>query len=226
MYSIRMSARDLRLSCVMAVAVVITACGGGSGGGATESPQTAPPPSGSNAPPSIQGQPGSTVLPGQAYSFQPAATDPNGDTLTFSVANLPNWASFSTSTGRVSGTPTAADIGAYAGITIMVSDGAATATMPAFSITVAAVASGSATLSWLPPTQNTDGSALTNLAGYEVRYGRAAGELDQAISITNASLSTYVVENLTQGTWYFAVVALNSQGIASPLSNVASKTIS
>jgi hypothetical protein len=34
-----------------------------------------------------------------------------------------------------------------------------------------------------------------------------------------------VVESLAAGTWYFGVSAVNSQGVESPLSNMASKTI-
>jgi hypothetical protein len=85
---------------------------------------------------------------------------------------------------------------------------------------------GSAELSWMPPTENTDGSALTDLAGYQIRYGRSSTELGETINLTNPSLNRYLVESLTVGTWYFAVAAVNSQGVSSVLSNVASKTIS
>ncbi len=117
----------------------------------------------------MTGTPGSTAVVGQAYSFQPAATDANGDALTFTVANLPSWAAFNAQTGRISGTPTAAQVGAYANITVTVSDGTANATVGPFTITVSDVAnaSGSATLSWTPPTQNSDGSTLGDLAGIE-----------------------------------------------------------
>jgi hypothetical protein len=97
-----------------------------------------------------------------------------------------------------------------------------------FTITVSAVASanGSATLSWTPPTQNSDGSALANLAGFRVMYGRTSSNLDQTVNVDNPSVNRYVVENLSSGTWYFAVVAVNSSGVTSPMSNTASKTIS
>lgn len=78
----------------------------------------------------------------------------------------------------------------------------------------------------MPPTQNTDGSTLTNLAGFQVLYGQSADNLDHTVMLTNAGLSSYMVENLSSGTWYFTVVAVNSSGVSSPLSNVASKTIS
>jgi hypothetical protein len=165
------------------------------------------------------------VLAGQSYSFQPSASDADQDRLTFTVANLPRWAAFDAASGRLSGTPTAADIATYSNITITVSDGRANASIGPFAIAVTATGSGVATLSWTPPTQNSDGSSLTDLAGYQISYGRSAEDLGQFISVTNASVSTYVVENLTTGTWYFAVSAVNARGITSPLSNVASKTI-
>ena len=212
---------------IVLTAVLLGGCGGGGGGGSSEtSNATAPPSSGTNAAPTISGSPASTVVAGQAYSFQPAATDPNGDQLTFSVTNLPGWATFNASNGSVSGTPTAAQVGAYSNITISVSDGTANAALAAFSITVSDVAAGSATLAWMPPTQNSDGTVLTNLAGYQVRYGRDASNLDQTVSLDNPSINRYVVENLSTGVWYFAVVAVNSTGVTSSLSNTSNKTIS
>jgi hypothetical protein len=133
---------------------------------------------------------------------------------------------FNASTGRISGTPTAAQVGAYSNITISVSDGSARVSLAAFSITVSDVGNGSATLSWTPPTQNSDGTTLTNLSGYQVRYGRTASNLDQAVSLDNPSINRYVVENLSTGTWYFAVVAVNVSGVTSSLSNTSNKTIS
>jgi predicted phage tail protein len=80
-------------------------------------------------------------------------------------------------------------------------------------------------VSWVPPTTNDDGSPLTDLAGYRVAYGRASGDLDQSATVSNASLSSYTVENLASGQWFFAVYAVNSAGIESDISNVANKTI-
>jgi hypothetical protein len=214
-------------SLMVVTAVLLGGCGGGGGGGSSASANANPPPgSGTNAAPTISGSPAANVVAGQAYSFQPAAADANGDQLIFTVANLPSWATFNTSTGRISGTPTAAQVGAYSNITVSVSDGTANAALAAFSITVTDVASGTATLSWTPPTTNSDGSALTNLAGYQVRYGRTASNLDQSVSLDNPSISLYVVENLSAGTWYFAVVAVNATGATSTLSNTSNKTIS
>ena len=211
-----------RSSWLTALALVALAgCGGGGDGGASSAPAT-----GNNSAPTIQGSPGGSAVAGQAYSFQPSASDSDGDTLTFSVANLPAWASFSQSNGRISGTPAAADVATYSNIRITVSDGEASASTSAFSITVSSVGNASVTLSWTPPTANEDGSALTDLAGYEVQYGRSQASLDQSIQVTNPSVNTFVVDNLSTGTWFFAVRSVNRQGVSSQTSSVASKTVS
>jgi hypothetical protein len=178
-----------------------------------------------NRAPVISGTPATSVMVGTAYSFQPTASDPDGNALTYSITNLPPWATFSTTTGRLQGTPAAATVGTYSNIVIRVSDGTASASLPAFGITVVAVATGSATLSWTPPTTNTDGSPLTNLAGYRVRWGTTAGNYPNSVTLNNAGLTSYVVSSLVPGTYYFVVTALNSAGVESQLSNVASKTI-
>jgi hypothetical protein len=178
-----------------------------------------------NRAPVISGTPSTSVMPGSAYSFQPTASDPDGNPLTFSITNLPSWATFSTTTGRLQGTPTAANVGTYSNIVIRVSDGSATASLPAFSIAVVAVASGSATLSWTPPTTNTNGSPLTDLAGYRVRWGTTAGNYPNSVTLNNPGLTSYVVGSLVPGTYYFVVTALNSAGVESQYSNMGSKTI-
>jgi hypothetical protein len=177
------------------------------------------------AAPTISGTPGVTIAAGNAYSFQPTATDAAGKALTFSITNAPSWATFSASTGLLSGTPAAAAVGSYANIVISVSDGSASVSLPAFSITVSAATSGSVTLNWMPPTQNTNGTPLTDLSGYIISYGTDAGSLSQQISLSNPSLSTYVVSGLSAGTWYFAIKAVTSSGADSGFSNTASKTI-
>lgn len=211
--------------CLLLTSVLLTGCGGGDGDGASTGNSNDPGNS-TNAAPTVTGSPGATAVAGQAYSFQPAANDADGDRLTFTVANLPSWASFSSETGRITGTPEASDIRAYADITITVSDGTASARLGPFTLNVSDVSSGSAELSWTPPTQNTNGSSLTNLAGFQVRYGRSADNLDQTVEVDNPSINRYVLENLSSGTWYFAVVAVNTAGETSELSNTASKTVS
>jgi hypothetical protein len=178
-----------------------------------------------NRAPTIAGTPPATATVGQRYSFVPRAGDADGDKLQFMVAGQPTWLSINRDTGELAGTPPAAAAGLVSNIRISVTDGVATASLPAFSITVQQVATGSATLSWLPPTQRTDGSALTNLAGYHIRYGNAPDRLDRDIPITNPGLTSYVVDNLSQGTWYFAMTAFDAAGLVSDPTAIRSKTI-
>jgi hypothetical protein len=178
-----------------------------------------------NLPPVISGAPPLTATVGQAYSFMPTASDPEGATLTFSILNKPTWLAFNTSNGALTGTPAAGDVGTTAAITISANDGTALSSLAPFAIVVAQVANGSATLSWVAPTENTDNSPLTNLSGYRLTYGRSATQLDQSVDINNAGLTTYTVNGLGTGTWYFALYAKASTGAESDMSNVANKTI-
>lgn len=178
-----------------------------------------------NAPPTISGSPATSATVGSAYSFQPSASDAEGNALTFSVQNLPAWAAFNTTTGRVSGTPQQSHVGAYSNIVVRVSDGTSTTSLPAFAINVVGTTTGSASLSWQAPTENTDGTSIANLAGYRILYGTSASALNQTIEIANPSLTNYVISSLPAGTYYFAVKAYTSSGAESSQSNVASKTI-
>lgn len=186
-------------------------------------PTSSNPPPPTNRPPTISGTAPTSATVGSAYVFQPRGDDPDGDALTFSISNKPAWASFDPATGRLSGTPQSS--GTYSGIVISVSDGQASAALPAFQIVVTQPTVGRATLSWMPPTQNTDGSPLNDLAGYRIVYGTNSRSLDRSVQITNPSVNNYVLEDLGPGTWYFAVKAYNTAGIESELSNIASKTI-
>jgi hypothetical protein len=107
-----------------------------------------------NSPPTISGTPPTSIVAGQAYAFTPKAADADGQPLTFAIANKPGWASFNTTNGTLSGTPTAA--GTHSGITISVSDGKASSALPAFSIVVAS-ANRAPTISGTPPTSATVG---------------------------------------------------------------------
>lgn len=184
-----------------------------------------PPPASANRAPVIAGSPPASITQGSAYSFAPEVSDADDNPLSFSVANLPRWATFDSRTGLVTGTPSVGDVGTYADITITVSDGWASTTLAAFDIDVVGTASGSATLLWNPPTQNTDGSPLTNLAGYRVYWGTSRNKYSNSVTIENPGLSSYVVDQLTPATWYFALTAINSLGAESGYSNIAAKTV-
>lgn len=180
-----------------------------------------------NSPPSINGAPATSATVGEAYSFVPNASDPDGQRLTFSVVNRPSWAQFDTATGRLTGTPGTANVGTTtSGIVISATDGQDSVSLPAFSLAVVnPVPRGSATLSWSPPTSNVDGTPVTNLAGYRVKYGQQASNLSETLSVPSPGITSVVIENLSAGTWYFAVSAYTTANIESDLSNLAQKTL-
>ena len=84
---------------------------------------------------------------------------------------------------------------------------------------------GSATLARTAPTTNTNGSALTNLAGYYIDYGNPAGSMTNKVTLSSPATLTYVVSSLSAGIWYFGIVAYTNAGLQSAMSNVGSKTI-
>jgi len=84
---------------------------------------------------------------------------------------------------------------------------------------------GTALVSWTPPTEREDGTALEDLAGYHVYWGKDPEDLKHTVDITNEGQTSHLVENLEAGTWYFAVTAYCSAGLESAKSNIGSKTI-
>ena len=99
------------------------------------------------------------------------------------------------------------------------------ASTPAAPTSPAGPTTGSANLSWTVPTQNTNGTPVTDLAGYHIYYGTSEGAWTSTITVLEATETSYVVSGLAPGTYYFAVVAFNTAGEDSPQSNIASKTI-
>jgi hypothetical protein len=77
----------------------------------------------------------------------------------------------------------------------------------------------------VPPTENTDGTALVNLNGYKIYYGHAPKTYTQTITLTNPGLTQYVIDNLPAGTYYFSVTATTSNGTQSGFSPEAAATI-
>jgi hypothetical protein len=221
--------------------VISAGCGGGGGGGGGSGSSASTSDSGSssassNNAPTITGSPATQVSVGSAYSVTPQATDADGDTLAFSIQNKPTWAQFNTTTGELTGTPAAQE--SIADIVITVSDGKASASLPAFSITVGTEPSASPTpgstapsgpgvsLSWNVPTQTEDGETLQDLAGYRIHYGTNQNALVSSIEIQSAGSNNFSVQNLRPGTYFFAVRAVAANGSESKLSNIISRTVS
>jgi hypothetical protein len=87
------------------------------------------------------------------------------------------------------------------------------------------IPTGSATLSWTPPTKYNDGTLLT-VAGFKVHYGTSPGHYTLTINIARSSAATYTVTGLRVGaTYYFVVTAYDASGVESAPSNEMSKKI-
>jgi hypothetical protein len=189
-----------------------------------------------NRAPTISGSPATTATVGTTYAFRPTASDPDGNKLTYKIRQKPRWATFSSTTGILTGKPSAAHVGTYSNIEIRVTDGKATRVLPKFAINVVKAtdapappppssSSSSVKLSWSPPTRNENGSALTNLAGYRVYYGKTSGRYAYSLAIGSAHITSAVIESLEAATWYFAIKSESSSGALSDFSTETSKTV-
>jgi len=215
----------------IAACLALSACGGSDGNpnpsAGADVPKPSPPASGPNQPPQLSGTPLESTTVDSSWSFQPDANDPEGDAMQFFVENAPPWTEFDPVTGLLAGTPGEGDLRLYEDILISVTDGLATVSLPPFSIEVLPQGSpsGSATLSWTPPTERVDGSPIGDLSGYRVLYGQSSGEYDRTTEIDNPSITRYVVENLGPGDWFFAVTVRTEDGLESAPSAEVSKRI-
>lgn len=229
--------------------IVMMGCGGGGGGGdggggdgAVNSATDAG--SARNSAPTISGSPATQVTAGASYMLVPNAQDADGDVLAFTIENRPTWASFDTTTGKLSGTPGAEYAGTSSAIVISVSDGKASVALPPFTVTVVAdttsvaapapapsvsepvMVDGKAVgLSWDVPALSMKGKPVADLAGYLIHYGTHADVLAYSIEVKGSGSNTFVVQDLEPGVYYFAVRAVTSNGTHSTLSNIITRKI-
>ena len=214
--------------------LMLSACGG-SGGSQSASSTTNGSASGSTGtttptvtvpgtiPLSISGVPNRQVVANQPYWFRPTTTDPNGAALKFGISNQPAWSDFNAITGEITGTPSLTDVGLYRRVTVTVTAGTQMRAL-AFDVEVVQVGTSSVTLTWMPPTENTDGTPLTNLAGYRLRYGPQSGNYTNVVTLANPGLATYVLGGLATGTYYIVISAYSQTGVESSYSNEATAT--
>lgn len=209
--------RVARAALPLLTALALTACKDdlfGSDGSNGSKPSATTP--GANAAPQISGSPPGSAKVSQPYDFTPQASDPNGDALRFEIAGRPSWATFNPNTGRLYGTPPAGTAGTFAGIAISVTDGQATASLPAFTIIVTeSTGTGLAQLSWSKPATNTDGSPLTDLAGYRIYYGRLPDSPSDKLEVPSPHTTSATIEKLSSGTWYFSIATYTTSGVES-----------
>lgn len=185
--------------------------------------------SSTNSAPVISGAPTTSVLAGSTYLFQPTATDANADPLSFSISNMPAWANFSTTTGQLAGTPGSGDVGTYGNIVISVSDGQASASLPAFSVQVMAstVQTGDLTLSWVPPVARADGTplSLSDINGYHIYYGVSAGNYPNRVDVADGTAQAVTLSSMPTGTYYVVMTTYDVNGLESGYSTEVNKNV-
>jgi hypothetical protein len=84
---------------------------------------------------------------------------------------------------------------------------------------------GSALVSWVAPTANTNGSPLTNLASFRIAYGTSSSTLDRTLQVSDVTARSARVSGLAPGTWYFTTRAVNTAGVESANSNIGSMAV-
>lgn len=218
--------RALRFSIVFLFTASTVACSGGSGGSAYQDVSG----EGNGG----AGQTGPTVTITSPDAPEIDTTDDSMDLggSAESAAGITSvsWKSNRGSEGSANGTVswTISDIPLELGankITVTATDTSGQSYSDKIVINRESGGTGSVTLSWIPPTERTDGTPLDNLAGYEISFGRMSRVYDYTVTIDNPGLATYVVENLMPGSWYFAIAAYDAEGLVSDLSNEARRRV-
>ena len=125
--------KTFRIAALAAIVAVVAGCK--SDGDTTFWPAVADTTS-QNEAPTISGSPKTSVAIGERYVFAPRAKNPGGRALRFEIRNKPRWSAFDDTTGMLSGQPTTTDVGTYPGVTITVTDGAGSKSLPPFDINV------------------------------------------------------------------------------------------
>jgi hypothetical protein len=173
---------------------------------------------------SISGNPAQFVEIGSSYEFHPIVSNASAAVLTFSIQNKPSWASFDPASGTLSGTPSAANAGNSGNILISVSDGSATSALTAFSIDVVQSATaGTASLSWISPPTNASGAL--GVEGYHIYFGNSAKNLTHVVNVESSNATSFVINDLPAGTWYFGIASYNGDKVESSMSAIVSVSI-
>ena len=149
--------------------------------------------------------------------------DASTDTTTDNTSESPGNTEETADTGTDSTDGTVAD----SGTGTETSEPPATETVPEETVLEETIPANAARLSWTAPLTRVNGDSLSmgEIAGFEVVYGTNADTLNQSLAIGDASVEELLVDELTEGTWYFAIRTLDTDGNRSRLSEVVYKQI-
>ena len=88
------------------------------------------------------------------------------------------------------------------------------------------LAAAEARLNWTPPTRNTDGTALTNLAGYVIQHRQKGTTTWKVRNIPYPGQTTAVIRYLPAGaTWQFRMKSFNNLGVRSNPTAIVEKKL-
>jgi Putative Ig domain len=178
------------------------------------------PPAGGSGAVTIGGTPPATVNAGSTYSFTPTTTNPNGRTLSFAIIDKPSWATFSSSTGKLTGTPSASNVGKFSDIEIAVNNGLTSAVLPSFAVTVQSgggTTTDSVTISGTPSKTVTEGKTYSFQPSAKDSSGKT---LSYSVSNKPSWATFSIASGLLSGTptttgTYSNIVVSASDGTAS-----------
>jgi hypothetical protein len=71
------------------------------------------------------------------------------------------------------------------------------------------------TLNWVTPLSKSDGTTLTELAGYYIHYGSDSAAMNEVIQVAASGLTIYAIGNLPTGTYYFSIASYSAAGVES-----------
>ena len=99
------------IACAVGLALSLVGCGGSDGSSASDQASTMRTAARTTQPLIINGVPVTLVQAGEAYRYVPSVSSPTERVLSYNVVNKPDWATFNETTGELSGTPEASDVG-------------------------------------------------------------------------------------------------------------------
>lgn len=176
-----------------------------------------------NSPPSLVSIPNQALDEGSSYVYQAAASDADGDTLTYSLgSSSPSWLSINSSTGLITGTLPSVSSDTNYTVDVIVSDGATPSVTQSYILTVKFIPPDV-----IPPsvslsspsdnfTSNSDNIVFSGIASDNVKLANVSLIINGAINQTNSSginnTSYSFPVSLSDGVYNWSFNACDSSG--------------